>query len=116
MTTTKFISFKEKDHFPSLEDLWIPGNNITTFDQIQNLSLLGDHLETIYLEFNPIDKDFEYRKKLKEIIPSLVQIDANLIDSLYGGGGSGAIGDGIFSLEDRMKQFQGLALERAKGN
>merc|ERR1719253_33859 len=44
LTTTKFISFKEKDHFPSLEDLWIPGNNITTFDQIQNLSLLGDHL------------------------------------------------------------------------
>merc|ERR1712151_11396 len=124
LTNTKFLSStstekEENNNFPSLEDLWIPGNNISAFDSISNLSLLGNTLEVIYLEFNPIDKDFYYRKTLKELIPSLVQIDANCIDSYYSGGGgtgtNGGLGDGIFSLEDRMKEFQKLALDKAKG-
>ena len=56
------------------------GNNIATFDDIQPLAALGQSLETVYLEYNPVQEDDPlYRKKLKELIPSLTQIDANLI-------------------------------------
>jgi len=118
LTDTKFLTTSatskgENNNFPSLEDLWISGNNITSFDSISNLSLLGSTLEVIYLEFNPIDKDFYYRKTLKELIPSLEQIDANRIGHYYSG--TGGTGDGNFSMEDRMKEFQKLALDKAKG-
>lgn len=35
-------------------------------------------LETIYLENNPISKDSAYRRKIKLIIPWIIQIDATL--------------------------------------
>ncbi len=67
-------------HLTSLDELWISGNNIATFDDIQPLAALGQSLETVYLEYNPVQEDDPlYRKKLKELIPSLTQIDANLI-------------------------------------
>jgi len=67
-------------HLTSLDELWISGNNIATFDDIQPLAALGQSLETVYLEYNPVQEhDPLYRKKLKDLIPSLTQIDANLI-------------------------------------
>ena len=50
-------------------------NLIGTFDDIEKLSNCKD-IKTVYLEHNPISKDFEYRKKMAEILPSLRQIDS----------------------------------------
>ena len=35
---------------------------------------VGCKLKCIYLEHNLISKDFEYRKKLKNLVPSLIQV------------------------------------------
>ena len=70
----------------SVEDLWLSGNKISSFDQIEPISHLGSRegacLETIYLEYNPVANEFDYRKKLASMIPSLKQIDADMINSL----------------------------------
>jgi protein phosphatase 1 regulatory subunit 7 len=68
-------------HLVTLEELWISGNKIETFDSIAPIGNLSS-LDTVYLEYNPVADDFEYRKKVKELIPSLTQIDANLIGGL----------------------------------
>jgi len=59
----------------SLEDLWLSGNFIQHFDHINPIAELPK-LTTIYLEYNPIDKDVDYRIKLQKILPHLKQIDA----------------------------------------
>jgi protein phosphatase 1 regulatory subunit 7 len=73
-------------HLTALEELWISGNKISTFEDIEPLkeaSAAGiQSLETIYLEYNPVADEFEYRKRVKEYIPSLTQIDAALIGGL----------------------------------
>jgi len=98
-------------HLSSLTDLWLSGNNISSFEQIEPLTDNLTHLDTIYLEYNPLQQDFEYRKKVKELIPSLTQIDANQIAgvSFPCGGGQAE------TLEDQMRRLQDMAVQRAKG-
>jgi protein phosphatase 1 regulatory subunit 7 len=64
-------------HLMTLEELWLSGNEIASFDDVQPLATVP--LETIYLEYNPLQDDPLYRKKLAQTIPSLKQIDANMI-------------------------------------
>ena len=92
-------------------------NKVASFEDVQPLSRLGTRdgaeLTEIYLEHNPIYKDFEYRKKLKEIIPSLKQIDANII----GGTGYGSIDVKPMSAEsvlEQMKMVQNKIVARAE--
>lgn len=96
-------------HLTTLTELWISGNDIKTFDDIQSLSNLTS-LEGIYLEYNPVASEFEYRKKLAEMIPSLNQIDANMIGGLGAHGYLGAAGGG---LEERMRQLQDTVIQKA---
>jgi Leucine-rich repeat (LRR) protein len=66
-------------HLIALEELWLSGNLIATFDQVRPASKLVN-LETIYLEHNPVQgSDPLYRKTLAALIPNLKQIDANMI-------------------------------------
>jgi protein phosphatase 1 regulatory subunit 7 len=98
-------------HLASLTELWISGNDIKTFQDIDSLSHLTN-LEGIYLEYNPVASEFEYRKKLAELIPSLNQIDANMIGGLgaYGYIGTAVTGGG---LEERMRQLQNTVIQKA---
>ena len=99
-------------HLDSLNDLWLSENEIGTFEDVEPLSRLGTRegaeLTEVYFEHNPIYKDFEYRKKLKEIIPSLVQIDANVI----GATGYGSVIVSTASPEHVMEQMR-LLQEKA---
>ena len=102
-------------HLNSLTDLWISGNDIKTFEDVKHLGGLTE-LDSIYMEYNPVASEFEYRKKLAEIIPSLSQIDADMIGgpaqhgypSASGGGGSG--GNSVV----KMRQMQETAFQKAK--
>jgi len=116
----------------SLEELWLSENGVQTFEEVEdNLGGKLTRLETIYLEHNPLAKDFEYRKKIAKIIPSLTQIDANMINpepNNWGGasggkvpGGEGRISDlmGMASMTDGqrlqvMQKLQGGVFELAK--
>jgi len=97
-------------HLKSLSELWISGNDIKAFEDVEPIA--GLELEGIYLEYNPVDKEFEYRKKLKEMIPSLNQIDANLIGGLaqHGYGSSRSSGG---NLVERMRQLQDVVIQKA---
>lgn len=97
----------------SLTDLWISGNDIKTFEDIEPLRGLTQ-LDSLYLEMNPVDKDFEYRMKLAKMIPSLTQIDANTIGGRMMGGGHGYSLPTQPSLAERMRRMQDLAIKKAK--
>lgn len=110
LTTTKPFS-----HLTSLEDLWLSGNKVASFDQVEPLSVLGTRqgacLEELYLEYNPVADEFGYRKRLKEIIPSLQKIDATMI---VGDGGGMAVGGVAMTREEQLRRMQEQVIERAK--
>lgn len=113
-------------HLKALNELWMSENEVATFEDVVPLSAIS--LQTIYLEHNPLSKDFEYRMKLKKLLPTLIQIDANMIrgegyvGSVGGGGASGGGmggGWGAASMTDAQRQvvmqkLQQAAIDRAK--
>jgi len=110
LTSNRLADVTPFAHLTSLTDLWISGNDIKTFEDVEPLRSLAE-LDTVYLEYNPVASEFEYRKKLAEMVPSLTQIDADLIGGLaqhgYGGGGTGD------NLVERMRQMQNTAISKA---
>ena len=118
-------------HLEGLDELWLSGNEIATFDDVAPLKKVdedgkpittGQQLETIYLEHNPVSKEFEYRKRLAEWIPSLQQIDANMIggvgthgmpSSLVRPAATSATKPSVFS-EEEMIRLQEMVIQRAK--
>eukprot|EP00554_Chaetoceros_debilis_P003716 CAMPEP_0194086696 /NCGR_PEP_ID=MMETSP0149-20130528/22094_1 /TAXON_ID=122233 /ORGANISM="Chaetoceros debilis, Strain MM31A-1" /LENGTH=420 /DNA_ID=CAMNT_0038769837 /DNA_START=80 /DNA_END=1342 /DNA_ORIENTATION=- len=117
LSKNRLTSCRPFAHLKTLNDLWVSSNNISSFDELEPLSSLGTRdgacLTEIYMEHNPIYNDFEYRKKLKEMIPSLVQIDANVI----GATGYGSVIAQTSSPEavvEQMRQLQEEALMKAR--
>jgi protein phosphatase 1 regulatory subunit 7 len=96
-------------HLTSLDDLWLSSNKICTFDAVEPLGALTS-LEEVYLEYNPVADEFEYRKKLKEIIPSLIKIDANMI----GASGDLPAGGQAMTKEEELRRIQEQVVERAR--
>jgi protein phosphatase 1 regulatory subunit 7 len=88
LSRNRLTSTRPLAHLPALEELWISGNQIATFDDVISLKESAEagiqSLDTVYLEYNPIASEFEYRKRLKEWIPNLSQIDATMIGGLGG--------------------------------
>ena len=111
MSRNRLVDTSPFGHIKSLTDLWISGNDIKSFDDVEPLRGLTE-LDGVYLEYNPVASEFEYRKKLAEMIPSLTQIDANMIGGLaqhgYPGVGSGG------NLVERMRQMQDAVIQKAK--
>lgn len=103
-------------HLHGLEELWLSSNQIASFDAVVPLkeSCGQQNLETVYLEYNPIASEFEYRKQLAEWIPSLKQIDATLIGGLGAHGMQRAAVPSAPSMEEQMRRMQEAALERAR--
>ena len=112
MSRNRMTSARPFAHLLALEDLWLSGNRIENFEAIEPLSALGQRdgacLEGIYLEMNPVADDFEYRKRLASMIPSLTKIDADVIGGNPGGG------DRMGQMIARMRELQEAAVQRAK--
>ena len=106
-----FIYIKSNSDYDQVRDDLIPLlNDIKTFDDIEHLRELTE-LDGVYLEYNPVASEFEYRKKVAELTPSLTQIDATMIGGLAQHG-YGLVGNGD-NLVERMKQMQDTALRKA---
>ncbi|GMH79428.1 hypothetical protein TrLO_g3606 [Triparma laevis f. longispina] len=111
-------------HLTSLDELWIAENDVSFFSEVE--ALTPNNLDCVYLEHNPIAKDHDYRKKLKNLLPSLTQIDANAVGQegrgMVGGGFSnnGSVaGYGMAAMTDEqrvkvMRILQQQALQKAK--
>ena len=108
LSRNRLTSTDPFEHLKSLDELWLSGNDIESFTRVQSLAALGESLDTIYLEYNPLQQDPLYRKKLAELVPSLQQIDANPI------AGVGVPGGSIETHEEKMRRLQNIVIERAK--
>lgn len=110
----RLTSCRPFQHLITLNELWVSSNEIATFEDVEPISVLGTRdeacLTEVYMEHNPIYKDFEYRKRLKNIIPSLVQIDANVIGATGYGSVMPKPQEDIMA---QMKILQEKAVQRA---
>jgi len=126
MSRNQFTSVNDlaisENKFPAMEELWLSGNSISDWDEVKELVKLKS-LETIYLEYNPIQtSDPLYRKSLAQLLPHLKQIDATMISTssaaIGGGHGSGLVvagsGGAVLSPEERIRQYQEALFQRAK--
>ena len=98
-------------HLATLEELWLSGNGVESWDQIQTLTTLVN-LETIYLEYNPIaGSDPLYRKNLADFFQSgkLRQIDADPIGPTGRAGGGTAVDRG-----EELRRLQDIVIEKAR--
>mmetsp|Transcript_17099 Transcript_17099/g.19774 ORF Transcript_17099/g.19774 Transcript_17099/m.19774 type:complete len:417 (-) Transcript_17099:195-1445(-) len=104
-------------HLDSLNELWLSSNQVSTFEDVEPISRLGmregAELNEVYFEHNPIYEDFEYRKKLKEMIPSLNQIDANIIGAT-GYGSAMVQTSSPEAVIEKMRLLQDQAVNKAK--
>lgn len=62
----------------ALEELWMTSTQLKTFEDLSPLLALTS-LSCIYLEHSPLAQVEGYHVKLQTLIPSLVQIDANML-------------------------------------
>lgn len=67
------------EEHPSLEELWLSYCQVASFDALAPLTRLPG-LTCLYLEHNPLAKDFEYRKTLTRMLPALQQLDATVVN------------------------------------
>lgn len=115
LSRNRLTSTKPFAHLPGLDELWISGNQISSFEDVEPLKEAAaagvQSLDTIYLEYNPVASEFEYRKRLKEWIPSLNQIDATLIAGIPTGGPPP---QPVTPLTMTPEQLQLAAIERAR--
>lgn len=65
------------DTLGNLEEFWFNDNLVEDWNQLDGLRG-ATTLLTVYFERNPIQKDVNYRRKIKMALPSLTQIDAAL--------------------------------------
>ena len=76
LSSNKIEMVQNVSKLVKLEELWMSCNLVASFDSVVELQKTAVKIKTLYLEQNPISKDFEYRKRLAEMFPSLTQIDA----------------------------------------
>jgi Leucine-rich repeat (LRR) protein len=68
---------EELDDMRELNEFWMNGNRVENWAEVEKLQSLPS-LTCVYLEENPFiqSSNFDYRHRLKSIIPNLTQIDA----------------------------------------
>jgi protein phosphatase 1 regulatory subunit 7 len=108
LTTTKPFG-----HLLGLDELWLSGNKIASFEDVKPIANLPS-LDTIYLEYNPLQEDPLYRKRLAEMIPCLKQIDANMIGGYVVPGIPSATPRIAETDEERLRRLQDMAVTRAE--
>ena len=80
MSSNKIVKLDGMQMLQKLEECWMNDNFIPTFESVKaELVPLDITLRTVYLERNPVAKEYLYRKILGEMLPSLTQIDASRI-------------------------------------
>ncbi|XP_074046817.1 protein phosphatase 1 regulatory subunit 7 isoform X2 [Macrotis lagotis] len=65
-------------HLTELQEFWMNDNLIESWSDLDELKG-AKHLETVYLERNPLQKDPQYRRKIMLALPNIRQIDATFV-------------------------------------
>ncbi|CAN8075178.1 unnamed protein product [Agarophyton chilense] len=76
-------NIEEVECLKRLKEFWVNGNKLGSLEELALLEGC-EELETVYLEFNPLASDPQYRRKALNILPSsLEQLDALLVSDVY---------------------------------
>jgi protein phosphatase 1 regulatory subunit 7 len=78
VSNNKIKILENVSHLQLLDEFWASYNLFESFEQVRN-ELGNLKIRTVYFEGSPICKDVMYRRKLKDLMPTLVQIDATLV-------------------------------------
>ena len=78
LSTNGISTLKGIDLIPSVTELWMSSSALSTFTDLEILKTLPE-LSCLYLEHSPISSDFEYRKRITVMLPSLTQLDAKSV-------------------------------------
>jgi protein phosphatase 1 regulatory subunit 7 len=78
LSTNGLKSLVGAEQLIQLEEFWLSSSGFHSFDDLLPLTLLNN-LKCVYLEHSPIAKDFEYRKTVTKMIPTLEQLDATQV-------------------------------------
>jgi protein phosphatase 1 regulatory subunit 7 len=78
LSTNGLKSLVGAEQLIHLEEFWLSSSGFHSFDDLLPLTLLKN-LKCVYLEHSPIAKDFEYRKTVTKMIPTLEQLDATQV-------------------------------------
>ena len=101
LSRNRLTSTEPFKNLKSLDELWISGNKIARFDDV--VYVKDVNLDTIYLEYNPVQDDPMYRRKIADLLPGLKQIDATLIGSTARTS-SAPVGVDVRALQERVIQ------------
>ena len=64
---TMNVSISGLEHMSNLEEFWANSNQIGNFKEVEKLAP-NSGLLTVYFENNPIQKDPQYRRKIKLVL------------------------------------------------
>ena len=77
-TNNRLTSLEGLPRLPLLTDLWVAANKIASLEEVERLvPLVGEKIETLILERNPVWELPGYRQRLKQLLPTLEYIDAD---------------------------------------
>ena len=76
LTNNKLATTLGLPALPDLTDLWMGANGVASFEDVARLAALFPRLDTLMLDRNPIANDFQYRQRVKALVPSLTCIDS----------------------------------------
>ena len=80
LTGNRLTSLDGSQHLTSLTEFWCSSNHIPTFEALAPASdALGATLSCIYLEHNPLAKEYDYRQRVAALFPGVTQIDATIV-------------------------------------
>ena len=79
LSTNQISNLEGIEVHKGLQELWMTASKLATMDQLKPLKELPE-ISCLYLEHSPIAKDFEYRKAITAMLPSLEQLDATEVN------------------------------------
>jgi protein phosphatase 1 regulatory subunit 7 len=79
LSTNQIETLDGIEEYTNIEELWMTSSKLSSFEQLLPLQSLNG-IECLYLEHSPIANDYEYRKKITNMLPSLVQLDATEVN------------------------------------
>ena len=78
IAVNKLVKFENLDHL-KLRELWLNWNNLENSEENREYLKSFTALETIYLADNPMSQEDNYQQMLTNAVPSLQQIDGNML-------------------------------------
>jgi protein phosphatase 1 regulatory subunit 7 len=79
LSTNQISSLEGIEQHKGLTEVWMTASNLASMKQLEPLKGLPE-ISCLYLEHSPIARDYEYRKAITAMLPTLVQLDATEVN------------------------------------